>query len=381
MFHTIISLAYIIPNIYVFIRIWKLFINKGYKIHYTLIYLFFASIYPVSNFLNENVNGFIRIFLSVLANYILPFYLYLFLFVLLFDILLLINYLVRIVNTEKLRTTRFKSTALSLILILAAVVVLGGIINFNTIRTSEYTIDVPARKSKIDHLKIAFAADFHLNKNANIRFVQRFAEKIKMIEPDLMIFGGDIVEGDRNDGNLSLFAEVLSRIRAKYGVFGVLGNHEHYAGQERGSFFDKAGIKILCDTNVVLANSFNLTGRNDSHIETRKQIGDLLKSTVDSLPDILIDHRPIEIDKVSKTTVDVQLSGHTHNGQLFPINLITRMVYILSWGHKKIGNTHFFVTSGIRLWGPPVRTTGKSEIMIININFSEEGTKPQHSPD
>src|ERR1035437_1748231 len=110
MFHTIISLAYIVPNIYVFIRIWKLFINKGYKIHYTLIYLFFASIYPVSNFLNENVNGFIRIFLSGLANYILPFYLYLFLFVLLFDILLLINYLVRIVNTEKLRTTRFKST-------------------------------------------------------------------------------------------------------------------------------------------------------------------------------------------------------------------------------------------------------------------------------
>jgi hypothetical protein len=342
-----------------------------------VIYLLLASIYPLSNFLSENENGFFGIILSGLANYILPFYLYLFLFVLLFDILLLINYITKIVSKEKLRTTRFKSTALSLILILATVVVVGGIINFNTIRISGYTIDVPARKSKLDHLKIAFVADFHLKKDVNLHFVERFAEKIKIINPELMIFGGDIVEGDRDDGNLVPFADVISSIKTKYGVFAVLGNHEHYAGQKRGSFFDKAGMKVLCDTNVVLANSFNLTGRNDNHIRTRKQIGDLLKSVSDTLPEILIDHRPLEIDQVSKTTVDVQLSGHTHNGQLFPINLITRKVYLLSWGHKKIGNTHFFVTSGIRLWGPPVRTTGKSEIMVIDINFVKNGTTAQ----
>lgn len=368
MFHTIISLAYIVPNIYVFIRIWKLFINKAYKIHFTVLYLLLASIYPLSNLIGEN-SGFIGIAITNAANYILPFYLYLFLFILLYDILLLINYIIRIVDIETLRTAQFKTTCLSVILILSWGVVIAGIINFNTIRTSEYSIDIPARESKIDHLKIAFIADFHLKKGTNFHFVKRFAEKIRIINPDLMIFGGDIVEGDRNDGNLDAFAEVLSGIRAKYGVFAVLGNHEHYAGQERGSFFDKAGIKVLSDTNVVLANSFNLTGRNDSHIRNRKQIDELLKSVTDTLPDILIDHRPTEIDQVSKTSVDVQLSGHTHNGQLFPINLITRKVYLLSWGHKKIGNTHFFVTSGIRLWGPPVRTTGKSEIMVININF------------
>ena len=95
-----------------------------------------------------------------------------------------------------------------------------------------------------------------------------------------------------------------------------------------------------------------------------------MKYANDSLPLILIDHRPTEIDQVSRTTADVQLSGHTHNGQLFPLNLITKKIYRLSWGHRKIGNTHFFVTSGIRLWGPPVRTTGKSEIMIIDIYFT-----------
>jgi predicted MPP superfamily phosphohydrolase len=282
----------------------------------------------------------------------------------------LINYLIRIVDREKLKTTKFKTIGLSLILILSWGVVLAGVINFNTIRTSEYTIEVPAKKSKIDHLRIAFVADFHLKKDVSFHFVERFAERIRMINPDLMIFGGDIVEGDRDDGNLVPFAEVLSGIKAKYGRYAVLGNHEHYTGQDRGSFFNKAGLTVLSDNNVVLANSFNLTGRNDSHISNRKQIDELLESVSDTLSDILIDHRPTEISQVSKTTVDVQLSGHTHDGQLFPINLIIKKTYILNWGHRKIGNTHFFVTSGIRLWGPPVRTTGKSEIMVIDINFS-----------
>jgi hypothetical protein len=94
-----------------------------------------------------------------------------------------------------------------------------------------------------------------------------------------------------------------------------------------------------------------------------------MKSVTDTLPVIMIDHRPTEIDSVSETAVDVQFSGHTHNGQLFPLNLITKKIYILSYGYRKIVNTHFFVTSGLRLWGPPVRTTGKSEIVVVDINF------------
>ena len=75
---------------------------------------------------------------------------------------------------------------------------------------------------------------------------------------------------------------------------------------------------------------------------------------------------------VSKTLVDMQLSGHTHNWQLFPISLIIQSMYRLSWGHEIIGNTHFLVTSGIRLWVPPVRTVGKSEIMVIDVDFVAE---------
>ncbi len=370
MFHTIIATAYIIPNIYVFLRIWQIFINKGYKVHYALIYILLASIYPISNLFSESDSSIPLSFLKSAASYMLPFYLYLFLFILIFDIFLIANRLFKIISSDKFQNSRFRVSGLSLILILSIGVVLAGIINFNTIRTSEYQIDIPRKSSKISHLKIAFVADFHLKKGTSINFVERFAEKIKIINPDLMIFGGDIVEGDREDENMVSFEQVLKGIKARYGIFTVLGNHEHYARQDKGSFFEKSGMKVLCDSIVIIDSSFNLAGRNDSHISTRKEIGEILKSVTDSLPVILVDHRPTEIEQVSRTLVDVQLSGHTHNGQLFPINLITRKVYELSWGHRKIGNTHFFVTSGIRLWGPPVRTAGKSEIMVIDINFT-----------
>jgi uncharacterized protein len=370
MFHTIITLAYIIPNIYVFQRIWQLFINRGHKVQYTLVYILIASIYPVSNLLSEEHSGILTSVLTNTANYLLPFYLYLFLFMLVSDILLLVNRLFKIIPAEKLRRTRSKTIFLSLIVFLSLLVVFAGVINFNTIRTSEYRIEIPGKSSKVNHLKIAFAADFHLEEGTNIHFVERFVKKIAFIKPDLMVFGGDNVEGDREDENMIRFEKLLREIKTRYGVFSVLGNHEHYAGMDKGSFFDKAGITVLSDTIVVIDSSFNLAGRNDSHISGRKTIDDLFKSVTDSLPVILIDHRPTEIDQVSKTIADVQLSGHSHDGQMFPINLITRRVYMLSWGYRKIVNTHFFVTSGIRLWGPPVRTTGKSEIMVIDIDFT-----------
>jgi predicted MPP superfamily phosphohydrolase len=100
-------------------------------------------------------------------------------------------------------------------------------------------------------------------------------------------------------------------------------------------------------------------------------VEDLLRVAPENLPLIVLDHRPTEIEQLSETSADIVFSGHTHHGQLFPINLITKKVYELSYGNIKKEKTHFFVSSGIRLWGPPVRTVGKSEILIVNIKFSK----------
>jgi predicted MPP superfamily phosphohydrolase len=307
--------------------------------------------------------------LSTFAGYIVPFFLYLFLSVLLFDLFLLLNLLIRIISSEKRKSYPFRFYTLASMIILSILIVAAGVINLNTIRVSKYYIEVPRRKAMIDHLRVAFVADFHIQQNTRLRYVEQFVRKVNAIHPDLMLYGGDIIDVDRENGNIINIESVLKKIHAKYGAFGVTGNHEFYRGQEQGRFFRKAGIELLCDTMVTIGNSFYLAGRNDQHFRNRKNVNEIIGSSAHVLPVILMDHRPNELQEVSRTAVDVQFSGHTHNGQMFPINLITRSIYELSWGYKKIRNTHFFVTSGLRLWGPPVKTAGKSEIMLVDIYF------------
>lgn len=366
-----ITLAYTIPNVYVFLRIWQLFINKGYQLHYTIIYLLIASVYPLSNLISDNGSGFIAELLDAISGYLLPFYLYLFLAVLLYDIFLLVNLIFRFLPSGLSKTTAYKKAALSSIILISILVVVAGVINFNTIRTTGYKIELPGKSSEKDRIRIAFVSDFHLQQGVSRKFVESFVEKVNTLNPDLMIFGGDIVEGDRDDGDLEYFEKQLKTIKSTYGSYGVLGNHEYYSGKEDGGFFNKSGIVLLNDMAINIGNSVTLAGRFDSHFRGRKSIKDFIISVPDTLPVILIDHRPTELEQVSKTIADVQISGHTHHGQLFPINLITSKVYELSYGYLKKGNTHFFVSSGIRLWGPPVRTVAKSEILILDIEFTK----------
>jgi predicted MPP superfamily phosphohydrolase len=369
MFHTILTLSYLIPNIYLFVRIGQLYIAKEHRPWYALIYILLFLVYPVSNMMDEGDSGFIAKSLAMISGYMLPFFFYLFMFVLLTDILLIVNLILKIIPREKIRSRSVKMYGLLITILCSCIVVAAGIINFNTIRTTEYNIEIPGRSAGISRLKVVFVSDFHLEEGTGIRFVERFVKQVENIHPDLVLFGGDIVEGDRENENLEMIEKLLRSIRVKYGVFGVNGNHEHYAGQDKGNFFNKAGVQLLCDSVVVIDHSFILAGRNDEHFRTRKTAVELLQSATDSLPVILVAHRPADMEQVSRTRADVVLSGHTHDGQLFPINLITRKVYGLSHGYLKKGSTHFFVSSGIRLWGPPVRTTGKSEIIIIEITF------------
>ncbi|MFO7621889.1 MAG: metallophosphoesterase [Bacteroidales bacterium] len=370
MFRTILALSYLIPNIYLFLRLWQFYIPKKYRVWYSVIYAILFIIYPLTRFAGRNTPAALMQILETTSNYLLPFFLYLFLFVLLADILLLINSIVRIVPAELTRERSLRFSILLVIISLSVVVVTAGIINFNTIRTSEYRIEVPGKSSGATGVRIAFVSDFHIEESTPKWFVEKFVNRIRDLEPDLMLFGGDIIESYEGDENMEPFERLIGSIKTTYGVYGVLGNHEHYSPQGKRSFFSRAGIEILADSVVMIDSSFFLAGRHDSHTRTRKSIEELMSTIPDSLPVILMDHRPTEIDLISRTSADVVFSGHTHHGQMFPINLITNRIYELSHGYMKKGETHFFVSSGIRLWGPPVRTTAKSEIMVVDITFT-----------
>lgn len=368
MFRLILTLGYLLPNIYVFFRIKALFISKGYKLWYIFVYLAIALIYPIFGSSFQPDANFIVRMLSVISDYMLPLYLYLFLILLCFDLFLLLNLVLKILPVEKRKSFLFRFYTLLAVIFLSVSIVVGGIINLNTIRISEYSITVPRKNSNIDHLKVVFVADFHLQQNFPQKFVDQYVKKVNALQPDLMLYGGDIVEGFRTNGSLEKFESILVSIHSKYGSYGVLGNHDSFGRRGQGSFFRNSGITLLRDSLVRIDSSFILAGRIDQQ-RGRKSVNEILGNTSLDLPILLLDHRPTELEETSQTPVDVQFSGHTHNGQLFPLNYILRTMYELTWGYKKIRNTHFFVTSGLRLWGPPVKTAGKSEIMLIKISF------------
>jgi predicted MPP superfamily phosphohydrolase len=327
MFHLYITLAFIIPNIYMFFRIRGLFISKGHRFRYTLVYLLTAAIYPLTERYSEGDNNLFMQILSSVSGYILPFFLYLFLAVLLFDLFLLLNLRAKILLPESRKSFAFRCYTLSAMIIFSVTIVVSGAINLNTIHVSKYSVEVPRRHAKTDHLRVAFVADFHIQQNTRLRYVDQFVRKVNALQPDIMLYGGDMVEGDSENETTEAIESVMKTIHAKYGSFGVTGNHEFYGGQEQGSFFRKAGITLLGDTVVKIDSSFYLAGRYDQHFGQRKTVNEIMRSVSPDLPVILMDHRPTELQEVSHTAADVQFSGHTHNGQLFPINLITRNIY------------------------------------------------------
>jgi predicted MPP superfamily phosphohydrolase len=369
MFRIMFLAVYFIPAVYVFFRLRQYFSDKKSRKYFSFLYIILTVTLPFVELLSHSssipwITGFTKI-----VYYSLPYFLYMFLTVILVDVVLMINRLLKIVPFKIIISNTFKNTVFVIILTLPLLIVAAGAIWHGNIQINRYQIVVPKKLSNLNHLKIAFTADLHLKGISDRVIVEKFVEKINSINPDLVLIVGDIVEGDRQDGEMAVLEQTLRKMNPKYGVYAAFGNHELHGGINRLNFFNNSAIKVLQDSVVQIDKSFYLIGRNDLRAIKRKTIEELFYGVRKNLPIIMLDHRPSDFGNVSRMNVDIQVSGHTHNGQLFPINYITSYLYDLSWGHKQIENTHFFVTSGLQAWGPAVRTSGSSEIVIIDIDF------------
>ena len=160
----------------------------------------------------------------------------------------------------------------------------------------------------------------------------------------------------------------LAKLKPPIRVYPTQGNHDLFGDQDRiDQEIRKAGITVLRDETLTLNNELVLIGRNDNLAHDRPSTETLLKQVNTDLPIILLDHRPTDIEKHASLPLDIQVSGHAHKGQVFPASLITKMIYRLDYGHEKIGNPHFFVTSGYGFWGIPMRLGSQSEVIIIDV--------------
>jgi uncharacterized protein len=206
------------------------------------------------------------------------------------------------------------------------------------------------------------------------RRTQIYVDKINAQNPDIVLLAGDVVDGALAPVKRRELGKILSQIKSKYGVYAITGNHE-YIGTVDASvrYLEEHGIKVLRD-EVVEVEGLYIAGREDLSYNRasgrqRKTLPELLSDVDHSKPIMMMDHQPFHLEQAEEVGVDFQLSGHTHHGQFFPINLITNRVYEVSWGYKKKSNTHVYVSCGTGTWGPPVRIGSTPEIMTFEMRF------------
>lgn len=216
-------------------------------------------------------------------------------------------------------------------------------------------------------LRIGMASDTHLGILFGGRQLDRLADIMKTEKPDLILLPGDLMDDNVQAYRRENMRPHLAKLAAPLGVYATLGNHD-FLGDEREVYeeLEKAGVRVLAN-RAVETGGLLIVGRNDDLDKRRPSTRKLLSGQNTALPVILLDHRPTQIEEHSRLPVDIQVSGHVHNGQIAPANLIVRTLYHLHYGYEKIGNGHFFVTSGYGFWGIPLRLGSQSEVWIIDV--------------
>ena len=357
-----------------------------------LIYLF--VVFSILIAFMAPASGFRR-FMKLLSNYWLGVLEYTIMTVGIADGLrLLLKYPLKNLNFPG-RALLFGNVGTAVVGVVCAVIIttvsIYGMINAGNIQTTKYDISIDKKAGNLDSLNVVLIADLHLGYNIGCRHMEKMVEKINAQNPDLVVVAGDIFDNEYEAlENPDRLAAILRGIQSKYGVYACYGNHDiqekilagfTFGGKEKkessvkmDKFLEKAGITLLRDEYTLIDNSFYLYGRPDYErpgrgIDERKSPQEITADMDLSLPVLVIDHEPRELQELADAGVDADLCGHTHDGQLFPGNLTIKLMWENACGYLKKDNMHSIVTSGVGLFGPNMRVGTKSEICDIMIHF------------
>ena len=385
-----LSPIYIIANSYLLIRLHRwlgtcnpLFRKTGICVAISLAYVFLVASLLIAFFLPI---GPARRIMKLISNYWLGILLYLILAVLMADA---ICFLLFLITKRRLKCRTAAAGGI------CAVVVLGlsawGAYNARIIQVTPYEITVNKDGGRLENLNVVLAADLHLGYNIGTAHMMQMVDKINEQNADIVVFAGDIFDNEYEalDDPEELI-EVKKKIQSKYGVYACYGNHDveekilagfTFGGNKKkessiqmDEFLERAGIHLLQDEAVLIDDSFYLYGRPDAQrpgrgINMRKTAAELMGELDTEKPVIVIDHEPKELQELADVGVDIDLCGHTHDGQMFPANLITALMWENSYGYLKKDHMHTIVTSGVGLFGPNMRVGTIAEICPITVHF------------
>lgn len=361
MFFLIIMGAYLAGNIYIFIRLMQTLSGMalGVRIAASVTFWILALLLLISMFMrNIPIPTTIAKGMFSIGSAWLVFTLYMVLALLIFDI-------------AKIFAPSMQWGFLYALGVTTAVMVYGYY-NYRNPKIEQIEI-VLDKEIGCEEIKIASISDVHLGNGTDKKALQRYVEMINALQPDLILISGDLIDNSITPVAQQRMEEELGALQAPMGIYMAAGNHEYISRIEQcEEFLSKTPIKLLRDSIVTLPCGVQIIGRDDRSNRRRESLGGLLGRVDRSKPIIVLDHQPYNLAEVDAAKVDIQLSGHTHRGQVWPLSLLTDYIYEQSHGYRKWENAHIYVSSGLSLWGPPFRIGTNSEMGIITLKSGKK---------
>lgn len=215
-------------------------------------------------------------------------------------------------------------------------------------------------------MRIVAASDIHLGEGTGRDALRRYVEMINAQSPDVVLIAGDLIDNSVVPVMRDAMCEEFDSIDAP--IYMSAGNHEYISGLQRvEELLSDTPIRLLRDSIAVLPNGVQVIGRDDRSNRHRESLSALVAKADAASPIIVLDHQPYNLDESEKLGIDLQISGHTHRGQVWPLNWLTDRMYEQSYGYRCWSNTHIYVSSGLSLWGPPFRIGTRSELVVIDL--------------
>ena len=374
-FLIIISIVLVIfysANYYIYVRGLQAFsFNPTAKKWYTIAFFSLVSTFVAGMVLERYASSAISEWIYRIGAFWLAFMLYFFLTVVVIDLVRILNSIFHFIPPV---SEIFKLRLGILVVSIVTLVVIGGYINAKTIDVRKIPLTIHKKVTGSPDVKILMASDIHLGALIGDRQEKKLIQIIGQQKPDLVLLCGDLVDGEMAPVLRKKLGKHIQEIQVPLGVYAIPGNHEYIGDIHKTlPYLKSINIRVLRDETVTLPNGIQLTGRDDRSFRNGqngpKSLDELLKNVDNSKPVIVMLHQPYNLDEAVKANIDLQLSGHTHNGQLWPFNYITKAIFEVSWGYLKKGNTNFYVSSGYGSWGPPVRTGNRPEVVVFDIKF------------
>ncbi|MBQ9449038.1 MAG: metallophosphoesterase [Acholeplasmatales bacterium] len=290
-------------------------------------------------------------------------------FSIVFDLIYLIFYkLIKKHNWIKM----LHYTTIIPIMITTAVLCYGNYKMNNVVETN-YSYNTP----KAGNYKIALMSDFHYGTIQDVKILDDKINIMNNYNLDFVVLAGDVFEENTTKEKITEFADKISKLNTKYGIYYIYGNHDRqpykpktFSDQDIETALTNVGVKILKDDYVIINNEIVLFGRDDlsNHKDNPRRSVESVKNEIGDKYFIVVDHQPKDLDECAKCGVDLMLSGHTHAGQIWPLGTIRRLLGHYIYGEYKKDNTTLLITSGFTGWGYPFRTEESCEYVIIKIN-------------